>query len=42
MADITHLTGNIFILGMMPHPERATAPALKAIDGGGLLASLLA
>jgi phosphoribosylformylglycinamidine synthase len=40
IAGITNLTGNI--LGMMPHPERAADPALQAIDGQGLFASLLA
>lgn len=39
IAGITNEQGNI--LGMMPHPERASDSALKATDGKGLFAGLL-
>jgi len=39
IAGITNETGNV--LGMMPHPERAADPALKATDGRNLFVSLL-
>lgn len=40
IAGIVNPQGNV--LGMMPHPERAADAALKATDGRGLFASLLA
>ena len=40
IAGIVNPQGNV--LGMMPHPERAADPALKATDGRGLFVSLLA
>ncbi|UXE58409.1 MAG: phosphoribosylformylglycinamidine synthase subunit PurQ [Woronichinia naegeliana WA131] len=40
IAGIINPAGNV--LGMMPHPERAADPMLKAIDGQGVFASLLA
>jgi phosphoribosylformylglycinamidine synthase len=39
IAGITNKQGNI--LGMMPHPERASDPALGAMDGKVLFANLL-
>jgi phosphoribosylformylglycinamidine synthase len=39
IAGIINPAGNV--LGMMPHPERAADPVLKAIDGQGVFASLL-
>lgn len=39
IAGITNTTGNV--LGMMPHPERAADPALRATDGRNLFTSLL-
>jgi phosphoribosylformylglycinamidine synthase len=39
IAGITNAQGNI--LGMMPHPERASDPALKATDGKGLFESMV-
>ncbi len=39
IAGITNQQGNV--LGMMPHPERASDPALSAIDGLGLFKGLL-
>ena len=39
IAGVMNQTGNV--LGMMPHPERAADPALKATDGQGLFTSLL-
>lgn len=39
IAGITNARGNV--LGMMPHPERAADPALKATDGRGLFESIL-
>jgi phosphoribosylformylglycinamidine synthase len=40
IAGIINPAGNV--MGMMPHPERAADPMLKAIDGQGVFASLLA
>jgi phosphoribosylformylglycinamidine synthase I len=39
IAGIRNLQGNV--LGMMPHPERAADPDLKATDGLGLFKGLL-
>lgn len=39
IAGITNAQGNV--LGMMPHPERASDPALKATDGKGLFESIV-
>lgn len=39
IAGITNAQGNI--LGMMPHPERAADPALKATDGQALFQSIM-
>ncbi|MGL5032300.1 MAG: phosphoribosylformylglycinamidine synthase subunit PurQ [Microcystaceae cyanobacterium] len=39
IAGITNEKGNV--LGMMPHPERAADPALKATDGRNLFTSLV-
>ena len=39
IAGITNVQGNI--LGMMPHPERAADPALKATDGLSMFADLI-
>lgn len=39
IAGIVNKQGNV--LGMMPHPERASDPVLKATDGRGLFASLI-
>ena len=39
IAGISNLDGNV--LGMMPHPERASDSALKATDGKGLFESIL-
>jgi phosphoribosylformylglycinamidine synthase subunit PurQ / glutaminase len=42
MGDIAGvLSANRRVLGMMPHPERATEPALGGVDGRGLFASLM-
>jgi phosphoribosylformylglycinamidine synthase subunit PurQ / glutaminase len=42
MADIAGvLSENRRVLGMMPHPERATEAALGSVDGKGLFASLM-
>jgi phosphoribosylformylglycinamidine synthase subunit PurQ / glutaminase len=42
MADIAGiLSENRRVLGMMPHPERAIAPALGSDDGRGLFASIM-
>jgi len=42
MADIAGvLSENRRVLGMMPHPERATEAALGSADGGPLFAGLL-
>ena len=42
MADIAGvLSENRRVLGMMPHPERATEVALGSSDGKGLFASLM-
>ncbi|NHB77089.1 phosphoribosylformylglycinamidine synthase subunit PurQ [Rhodobacter calidifons] len=42
MGDIAGvLSENRRVLGMMPHPERATEPALGSADGRGLFASLM-
>ena len=42
MADIAGvLSENRRVLGMMPHPERATEAALGSQDGKGLFASLM-
>ena len=42
MADIAGiLSENRRVLGMMPHPERATEAALGSADGKGLFASLM-
>jgi phosphoribosylformylglycinamidine synthase subunit PurQ / glutaminase len=42
MADIAGvLSENRRVLGMMPHPERATEAALGSADGRGLFASLM-
>ena len=42
MADIAGvLSENRRVLGMMPHPERASDPALGSSDGKGLFASLM-
>lgn len=42
MADIAGvLSENRRVLGMMPHPERATEAALGSSDGKGLFASLM-
>ncbi|WP_128513739.1 phosphoribosylformylglycinamidine synthase subunit PurQ [Tabrizicola thermarum] len=42
MGDIAGiLSENRRVLGMMPHPERATEPALGSSDGKGLFASLM-
>ena len=42
MADIAGiLSENRRVLGMMPHPERATEAALGGADGRGLFASLM-
>ena len=38
IAGITNAQGNV--LGMMPHPERASDPALKATDGKALFQSI--
>ena len=40
IAGIVNATGNV--LGMMPHPERATDALLGSSDGAGLFESLLA
>ena len=40
IAGIINKQGNV--LGMMPHPERASDPALKATDGKALFEGLLA
>jgi phosphoribosylformylglycinamidine synthase len=39
IAGIINKEGNV--LGMMPHPERASDPILKATDGRGLFVGLL-
>ncbi len=39
IAGIVNKKGNI--LGMMPHPERASDPILKATDGRGLFESII-
>ncbi|MFM8299369.1 MAG: phosphoribosylformylglycinamidine synthase subunit PurQ, partial [Microcystis aeruginosa] len=39
IAGITNIKGNV--LGMMPHPERASDPALKATDGKALFESII-
>tara|TARA_Y100001968_G_scaffold307980_1_gene326271 strand:- start:93 stop:746 length:654 start_codon:yes stop_codon:yes gene_type:complete len=39
IAGITNLKGNV--LGLMPHPERATDPVLGNVDGAKILTSLL-
>jgi phosphoribosylformylglycinamidine synthase subunit PurQ / glutaminase len=39
IAGIVNQKGNV--LGMMPHPERASDPVLKATDGRGLFESLI-
>ena len=39
VAGVCNRTGNV--LGLMPHPERATDPLLGGIDGQRLLQSLL-
>lgn len=39
IAGIVNKKGNV--LGMMPHPERASDPVLKAIDGRGLFESII-
>jgi phosphoribosylformylglycinamidine synthase I len=39
IAGITNIKGNV--LGMMPHPERASDPALKATDGKALFQSII-
>ena len=39
IAGIVNENGNV--LGMMPHPERATEAALGSADGKGLFASLM-
>ncbi|WP_017305722.1 phosphoribosylformylglycinamidine synthase subunit PurQ [Spirulina subsalsa] len=39
IAGLVNETGNV--LGMMPHPERASDPLLKAIDGFKLFTGLL-
>ncbi len=39
IAGITNLTGNV--LGMMPHPERASDPILGSTDGRVLFQSLI-
>ncbi len=39
IAGIINQQGNV--LGMMPHPERAADPLLKAIDGRGLFVGLI-
>jgi phosphoribosylformylglycinamidine synthase I len=39
IAGITNKKGNI--LGMMPHPERASDPLLKSIEGRGLFQGLI-
>jgi phosphoribosylformylglycinamidine synthase len=39
IAGITNAQGNI--LGMMPHPERASDPDLKATDGKALFESII-
>jgi phosphoribosylformylglycinamidine synthase subunit PurQ / glutaminase len=42
MADIAGvLSENRRVLGMMPHPERASEAALGSVDGKGLFASLM-
>ena len=42
MADIAGiLSENRRVLGMMPHPERATETALGSADGRGMFASLM-
>lgn len=42
MADIAGvLSENRRVLGMMPHPERATEPLHGAVDGGRLFESLM-
>lgn len=42
IADIAGvLSENRRVLGMMPHPERATEPALGSSDGKGVFASLM-
>ena len=40
IAGICNQAGNV--VGMMPHPERATSRLLGSTDGIGLLRSLLA
>ena len=39
IAGISNLEGNV--VGMMPHPERATSPLLGSTDGIGLLNALV-
>ena len=39
IAGIVNKQGNV--LGMMPHPERASDPLLKATDGRGLFTSII-
>jgi len=39
VAGVCNRRGNV--LGLMPHPERATDPLLGGIDGQRLLQSLL-
>ena len=39
IAGISNLVGNV--VGMMPHPERATSPLLGSTDGIGLLNALV-
>ena len=42
MADIAGvLSANRRVLGLMPHPERATEPALGGTDGSALFRSLI-
>jgi len=42
MGDVAGiLSENRRVLGMMPHPERATDPALGSTDGRGLFAALM-
>jgi phosphoribosylformylglycinamidine synthase len=42
MADIAGvLSENRRVLGMMPHPERATEAALGSQDGKGLFGALM-
>ena len=40
IAGVTNRAGNV--LGMMPHPERASEALLGSEDGFGLFASLVA